>query len=189
MQEFGLRAVRELSKWPIESVSLFLPFFWKYWYTYFNDNVAHDLVSYISQQNILTPTMQNLRDWFKQISRSMTKPFVLEERYQDRLPRLAQYCLTTPTEEAVDMLKFLLQRGITKKVLVRTHYDGSPVFPGTWLAVSQGNELMVDYLLKEGLLPKFHVDSMTRKWKVTDVLPQNLKFTNMLRKLVYYIEN
>jgi hypothetical protein len=83
--------------------------------------------------------MQNLRDWFKKISSSMTKLFVLEERYQNRLPRLAQYCLTTPTEEAVDMLNFLLQRGITtKEVLVRTHNDGSPVFPGPWLAISQG---------------------------------------------------
>jgi hypothetical protein len=196
METFGLIAVEYIRAWKIQSVARFLPFFWKHWDKYFNAKVAHDLVVYISDCNfIANPNLQKnalgsiLRYWYKRIlsSEKFTMPFELDAQ-NPWLSLMTQYCLSTPTEEAVSMLKFLLRRGITtKERLLRPIATSSPAFPGTWLAVSKSNPPMISFLVEENLLPESFVDLEGNTWKLEDVFSHNPKMVQIHISLTEYI--
>ncbi len=75
---------------------------------------------------------------------------------------MIRYCLTTPTEDALDMLKFIVKHNLltTKEQLMRLIDWGAPHLPGTLLALDSGSAPTVQYLMDEKLLPEHVVNDL-----------------------------
>ena len=157
---WGVRqVVDDIQKWQDPAIVKFLPFFWKRWDPLFaGSKAAVVLLSKICQtgNSALEKYGPALRYWFTKIltSKKFTDKFNIDER---QLSPMTYYCLTTPNEEALSILKLLLQHQVTTKQrllqLIRTEKSNF-CYPATWLAVDTGYLPTIKFLLDEDLLPE-----------------------------------
>ncbi len=172
------------------ALALFLPFFWKNWDRppFSGSPAALQFVQHICFTGGINiePYGPVLRHWLRKIlnSEKFTDKFEINA---SPLAPITYYCLTTPTSEALSMLKLLLERQLTTKSkllqLIRSRVrNGTDLcYPATWLAVDTGYLPTIKFLLEADLLPET-VAVETNPKKLSDLYARRQRVKEFIEK-------
>lgn len=159
------------------AIALFMPYLWKNWVRLGADSqTASRFVKYICTTSGITidPTGPVLRHWLKKVLMSNRFQNISNISVQNNWP-ITYYCLTTKSEEAVSMLRLLIQLKMLHKetllqLTISTLRNGFGLrYPTSWIAISTGYLPTIKFLLDENLLPETIDGVVTNPTKLSEM--------------------